>query len=81
MTDPHSFEYSFFPFYFMIQMVFRANEKGFLYFVGEDVVHIYDYYFVMLIFIIYTITMLVRKEMLVHVNDIAKKQYPAVFVQ
>lgn len=81
MTDPQFFEYSFFPFYFMIQMVIRANEKGFLYIIDKEAVHIYDYYFVMLIFIIYTISMLVRKEMLVHVNDIAKKQYPAVFAQ
>lgn len=81
MTDTQFFEYSFFPFYFMMHMFIRANEKGFLYFIDKEVVHIYDYYFVMLIFIIYTISMLVRKEMLVHVNDSAKKQYPAVFAQ
>lgn len=81
MTDPQFFDYSFLPLILMFQFGSKFFRNGIFHITDADSIHIVEYYFAVFVFVLYIILTLVRKEMLMQVNEKARNSYPNVFAR
>ncbi len=79
MTDSQYFDFSFI--YIMLSFQFGSEfvRMGVFGITDERVINIAQYYFSAFFFILYTIILLARKELIIRVAEKAKEKYPAVF--
>jgi hypothetical protein len=80
MTDSQYFDFGFIYLILMFQFGSDFLRDGVFSITDEKVINIFQYYFSVFFFILYTVMTLARKEMITIVAEKAKEKYPAVFV-
>lgn len=80
MTDSQYFDFSFI--YLILSFQFGADfvRQGIFGITDEKVLNVAQFYYSVFFFILYTIMILARKELITRVAEKAKEKYPAVFV-
>lgn len=80
MTDSQYFDFGFIYLIFMFQFGSNFLRDGIFSITDEKLINLFQYYFSVFFFILYTVMTLARKEMITRIAEKAKEKYPAVFV-
>lgn len=80
MTDSQYFDFGFIYLIFMFQFGSNFLRDGIFSITDEKLINLFQYYFSVFFFVLYTVMTLARKEMITRIAEKAKEKYPAVFV-
>ncbi|MBL0883621.1 MAG: hypothetical protein IBJ16_09810 [Chitinophagaceae bacterium] len=80
MTDPQYFDFSFIYLILIFQFGSDFIKQGVFGITNEKTVNLAHYYFCIFFFLMYTVMLLARKEMIARIAEKAKEKYPVIFV-